>query len=68
MTDQEAVEVLTSCAGGSNRLARIIGMSPEHVSRLRAGRYPVPEWMHALAEAMNALPRKDWPARWTETP
>lgn len=64
MSNEDALRVLVQCAGNQRRLADIVGMSEAHVSRLMAGRYDVPEWMVALAEAMDKLPRRDWPERW----
>jgi hypothetical protein len=39
-------------------------MSPENVSRILAGKYPVPEWWEALLEALERLPARDMPERW----
>lgn len=36
----------------------------EHVSRIACGKSPVPEYMEAIAELLEALPFKDWPERW----
>lgn len=66
MTPEQALNVLVQCAGSQRRLASVLGVSEEHVSRWVHGRYPVPQWVVVLAEAMDQLPRKDWPERWSK--
>jgi lambda repressor-like predicted transcriptional regulator len=53
-------------AGSQLRWAEATGMSAENVSRILAGKYPVPEWWIALLELLEALPPKDWPKRWKQ--
>ena len=45
-------------------ISRALGMTVEQVSRISTGKSPVPVYMTALAELLEALPAKDWPARW----
>ena len=66
MEQFEALRVLTQCAGSQRRFAEIVDVSEEQVSRWRAGKYPVPGWVVAMAELMSKLPRQDWPNRWTD--
>jgi DNA-binding transcriptional regulator YdaS (Cro superfamily) len=66
MTGEQALTVLVQCAGSQRRLASVLGVSEEHVSRWVHGRYPVPQWVVVVAEAMDQLPRKDWPERWSK--
>jgi len=47
-------------------IADALGLSEEQVSRIANGKYTVPEYMVAVAELLEALPRKDWPERWTK--
>ncbi len=64
MKDTEALESLVRCAGSQRNLARVVGISESHISRMLNGIYPVPLHLVALGEAMSALPQKDWPERW----
>ena len=66
MDGERALTVLTQCAGSQRRLGAIVGVSEEHISRWRAGKYPVPPWVIVMAELIDSLPRKDWPERWIE--
>lgn len=51
-------------AGSQQRWAEATGMSAENVSRILAGKYPVPEWWLALLETLERLPPNEWPERW----
>jgi DNA-binding transcriptional regulator YdaS (Cro superfamily) len=64
MKDTEALEVLVRAAGNQRKLAKAIGITETHVSRMMHGIYPVPEHLIALGEAMALLHQRDWPARW----
>ena len=55
---------LRSLAGAQSKIAEALGLSQEQVSRIATGKSPVPEYMAAVAELLEALPPKDWPARW----
>ena len=66
MDRDRALEVLTQCAGSQRRLGVIVGVSEEHISRWRSGKYPVPAWVVVMAEAMEMIAPKDWPSRWSE--
>lgn len=68
MKDTEALETLVRCAGNQRKLAKIIGVSETHISRMLHGIYPVPLHLVAFGEAMAVLPQKDWPARWGRKP
>jgi DNA-binding transcriptional regulator YdaS (Cro superfamily) len=65
MTHKQALSILVQCAGSQRRLACVLDVSEEHISRWVHGRYPVPQWVIAMAEVMDQLPRKDWPERWS---
>jgi len=64
--EHAAIDTLVRCAGSQKRLAGIIGVTQEQISRWRHGRYPTPKWIGALAEAMELLPPNQWPARWRD--
>lgn len=55
---------IRALAGTQAKWAEATGSAKEHVSRVMTGKYPVPEWWEAMAELLEALPRKDWPDRW----
>lgn len=59
-----ALARLKSLTGSQARLADALGLSREQVSRIATGKSPVPVYMEAIAELLEALPRKDWPERW----
>ena len=46
------------------RIARAMGFSVEHVSRISTGKYDEPECFSVVAELLERLPPKDWPDRW----
>lgn len=62
------IDVLAQMAGSQKRLAWILGVSQEQVSRWRHGKYPLPEWVIVLAEAMVRIPPQQWPRRWHQRP
>lgn len=64
MTHEEALSNLIQCAGSQRRLASILGVSEEHISRWMKGKYPIPQWVLSFGEVMNKLRREDWPERW----
>lgn len=64
MEKARALVVLVRCAGSQRKLAEIVGVSEEHVSRWMKGKYPIPEWVPALSETMERLPPEQWPDRW----
>lgn len=45
-------------------IARALKLTNEQVSRIANGKSPVPTYMAAIAELLEALPPKDWPERW----
>lgn len=59
---------------GLDRLRRLLGsqiavaealeLTDRQVSRIATGQSPVPPYMTAIAELLEALPPKDWPERW----
>lgn len=64
MTHEAALNVLIQCAGSQRRLASILGVSEEHISRWMNERYPIPKWVQAFGAVMNKLRREDWPEEW----
>jgi transcriptional regulator with XRE-family HTH domain len=50
--------------GPQTRIATALGLTVEQVSRIANGKSPVPPYMDAVAELLEALPPKDWPERW----
>lgn len=58
------IERLKDLLHSQARIARALGITTEQVSRIATGKSPVPEYMDAIAELLEALPRKDWPERW----
>lgn len=59
-----ALTRLRSLAGSQSRVAHALGLTEKQVSRISTGKSPVPEYMEAVAELLEALPPKDWPERW----
>ena len=55
---------LRSLLGAQARIADALGLTREQVSRIATGKSPVPAYMTAIAELLEALPPKDWPERW----
>ena len=45
-------------------IAKALDLSVEQVSRIASGKSPVPAYVTAIAELLEALPPKDWPERW----
>jgi hypothetical protein len=58
------IDRLRDVVGTQARVAKALGMSVEHVSRMATGKYEVPDYVIAVTELLEALPRKDWPERW----
>lgn len=59
-----ALDRLRNLLGSQSRIADALGLTREQVSRISTGKSPVPEYMEAVAELLEALPPKDWPERW----
>ncbi len=59
-----ALDRLRNLLGSQSRIADALGLTREQVSRISTGKSPVPDYMEAVAELLEALPPKDWPARW----
>lgn len=64
MTDQEAVKELVRVAGSQKRLAEIIGVPEERISRWMHGHHRTPHTMQVILELVQGLPRRDLPERW----
>lgn len=60
----DAMNSLKRLVGSQVRIAEALGLTPEHVSRMATGKLPVPPYVDAVAELLEALPPKDWPERW----
>jgi hypothetical protein len=45
-------------------IARALGRSPEHVSKVMKGDRSIQQEWLAIAELLEALPREQWPVRW----
>lgn len=57
---------IRNLARSQARWAQLTGTTPEHVTRVLAGKYAAPEWWLVVLELLEALPRKDWPERWSD--
>lgn len=57
---------LRKIAGTQRRLAVILGLTEEHLSRISNGHRAAPAYMRVIAELLSALPHKDWPERWRQ--
>jgi transcriptional regulator with XRE-family HTH domain len=55
---------LRNLLGSQAHIAKALGMTVEHVSRIATGAREEPEYLTAIAELLEALPPKDWPKRW----
>ena len=55
---------LRNLFGSQARIAKAIGMTSEHISRIANGQRKEPEYLTVIAELLEALPPKDWPKRW----
>lgn len=64
MTHEEALATLIRAAGNQRKLAAVVGVSEEHISRWGKGKYPIPDWVLAMAELIDGLHHRDWPERW----
>lgn len=60
----DAMNSLKRLVGSQARIAEALGLTQEHVSRMATGKLPVPPYVEAIAELLEALPPKDWPNRW----
>lgn len=58
------VERLVEIVGSGAQVARALGVSAEHVSRVRGGSRGEKAYFEALAELLELVPMKDWPERW----
>jgi len=56
---------LRNLLGSQARIARALGMTTEHLSRIATGQREEPEYLTAFAELLEAMPPKDWPERWS---
>lgn len=58
------VATLRYYAKSSRRLAEILGVTENQVSRWLRGKANPPESIVVIVELLEALPVKDWPERW----
>ncbi|MBL8844788.1 MAG: helix-turn-helix domain-containing protein [Hyphomicrobium zavarzinii] len=58
------VSRLRALAGSQANAARALGLTERQLSRISTGESPVPEYIEAIVELLEALPPKDWPQRW----
>jgi hypothetical protein len=58
------VSRLRALAGSQANAARALGLTERQLSRISTGESPVPEYIEAIVELLEALPPKDWPERW----
>lgn len=63
---ENAADRLIRHAGTGVRLARLVGVKQGTVSRWTSGRTPTPEYVKVIAELLESIPPKDWPARWKQ--
>lgn len=61
---RNALDRLRKLVGSQAGVARALELTPKQVSRISTGKSPVPPYMEAVAELLEALPPKDWPERW----
>ena len=52
---------LKALLGSQRRVADVLGVSEEHVSRMINGHTDVPRYVALLAHCLQTLPVKDWP-------
>lgn len=64
MSNINALARLRCMLGSQANVARAIGLTTAQVSRIARGKSPVPQYMEAIAELLEAVPIKDWPERW----
>ena len=64
MKHSTALDILIRAAGSQRKLAEAVGVSEEHVSRWRKGKYPIPDWVPAMAELIDQTHQREWPQRW----
>lgn len=58
------IDKLKKLVGTQARLASILGMNKDHVSKMSLGKREVPEYVTVIAELIEKLPPEDWPKRW----
>ena len=61
---RHGIDTLKRLVGSQAKIAAALGITEEQVSRIANGRSPVPGYMDAVAEFLEAVPPKDWPERW----
>lgn len=66
MTHEQALAVLVRAAGSQRKLAAAVGVTEEHISRWGKGKYPIPDWVLAMAELIDQTHQRDWPERWKQ--
>lgn len=60
------VRRLAEIAGSQKRLAAILGVPEERISRWVHGVHRTPGTIAVIAELIDRLPPKDWPERWRQ--
>ena len=60
----DSLAFLVQAAGSQRRLAEILDVSEENVSRWGTGARNMPPYLDVVAELLERLPPKDWPDRW----
>ena len=63
-TQNPAIARLKAILGSQARIARVFGLTPEHVSRIATGNKPEPEAFKIALEFLETVPPRDWPERW----
>jgi transcriptional regulator with XRE-family HTH domain len=70
MNKSAVVKRLAEIAGSQQDLAKVLGTTPETISRIANGHYPEPEYLTVileLLELLDALPqRRALPERWRD--
>jgi transcriptional regulator with XRE-family HTH domain len=61
---QNSLDRLKSLGFSQRQIADALGLTEEHVSRIKSGAKSVPVYVDAVFELLEALPPKDWPDRW----
>lgn len=59
-----AIDRLKRLLGSQAKVADAFELTEKQVSRIATGKSPVPPYMEAVAELLEAMPPKDWPERW----
>lgn len=60
----DGLDRLKRLLGSQAAVAQALELTDRQVSRIATGQSPVPPYMVAVAELLEALPPKDWPERW----